>query len=219
MVVALAIDWPTAPLLPESGTSSATRWRVSSVGNTGCSDPGEGVGVTTGGRPPPGMILHAASVSASKPTDRRRFQLPNMLAAPARMVHKARRERRARPSSRTSHAGLYIVATPIGNLGDITRRAVDVLGRCDAVACEDTRVTGKLLKHLGISKPLWRYDDHAGERDRAKLVDRCASGPWRWSAMPERRWCPIPAIAWCAMRARRALRSPAFPGRARRSWR
>lgn len=66
--------------------------------------------------------------------------------------------------------GLYIVATPIGNLGDITVRAVDVLNRCDAVACEDTRVTGKLLKHLGISKPLWRYDDHAGESDRARLV-------------------------------------------------
>ncbi|QYU69951.1 16S rRNA (cytidine(1402)-2'-O)-methyltransferase [Leptolyngbya sp. 15MV] len=66
--------------------------------------------------------------------------------------------------------GLYIVATPIGNLGDITLRAVDVLNRCDAVACEDTRVTGKLMKHLGIAKPLWRYDDHAGEHDRARLV-------------------------------------------------
>lgn len=66
--------------------------------------------------------------------------------------------------------GLYIVATPIGNLGDVTMRAVDVLSRCDAIACEDTRVTGKLLKHLGLSKPLWRYDDHAGENDRARLV-------------------------------------------------
>jgi 16S rRNA (cytidine1402-2'-O)-methyltransferase len=68
-------------------------------------------------------------------------------------------------------AGLYIVATPIGNLGDITMRAADVLRRCDAVACEDTRVTGKLMKHLEVSKPLWRYDDHAGERDRARLVE------------------------------------------------
>lgn len=66
--------------------------------------------------------------------------------------------------------GLYIVATPIGNLGDVTLRAVDILQRCDAVACEDTRVTGKLLKHLGVSKPLWRYDDHASEQDRARLV-------------------------------------------------
>jgi 16S rRNA (cytidine1402-2'-O)-methyltransferase len=66
--------------------------------------------------------------------------------------------------------GLYIVATPIGNLGDITLRAVDVLTRCDGVACEDTRVTGKLMKHLGLSKPLWRYDDYASDKDRARLV-------------------------------------------------
>ncbi|WP_115366187.1 16S rRNA (cytidine(1402)-2'-O)-methyltransferase [Alteripontixanthobacter maritimus] len=66
--------------------------------------------------------------------------------------------------------GLYIVATPIGNLGDITLRAIETLRGCDGVACEDTRVTGKLLKHLGISKPLWRYDDHSEERDRARLV-------------------------------------------------
>ncbi len=70
--------------------------------------------------------------------------------------------------------GLYIVATPIGNLGDITLRAVDVLSRCDGVACEDTRVTGKLLKHLGLSKPLWRYDDHASDKDRARLVSSMA---------------------------------------------
>ena len=67
--------------------------------------------------------------------------------------------------------GLYLVATPIGNLGDITMRAVDTFARCDAVACEDTRVTGKLLKHLGISKPLWRYDDHSDAAARARLVE------------------------------------------------
>ena len=67
--------------------------------------------------------------------------------------------------------GLYIVATPIGNLGDVTVRAVDVLARCDAIACEDTRVTRKLVQHLGLVKPLWRYDDHASEEDRTRLLD------------------------------------------------
>ncbi|ANY20500.1 Ribosomal RNA small subunit methyltransferase I [Tsuneonella dongtanensis] len=74
-------------------------------------------------------------------------------------------------SSASLPPGLYIVATPIGNLGDITFRAVETLGACDGVACEDTRVTGKLLKHLGLSKPLWRYDDHAGDKDRSRLVE------------------------------------------------
>ena len=67
--------------------------------------------------------------------------------------------------------GIYIVATPIGNLGDITLRAVDILQRCDAIACEDTRIAGKLLKSLQISKPLRRYDDHSHEATRAQLID------------------------------------------------
>lgn len=67
--------------------------------------------------------------------------------------------------------GLYIVATPIGNLGDITVRAAEVLARCDVIACEDTRVTAKLLQHLGLRKPMWRYDDHSGERERSKLLE------------------------------------------------
>jgi 16S rRNA (cytidine1402-2'-O)-methyltransferase len=66
--------------------------------------------------------------------------------------------------------GLYIVATPIGNLGDITVRAVTVLRGVAAVACEDTRVTGKLLNHLGIKQKLIRYDDHASEAAREGLL-------------------------------------------------
>lgn len=73
--------------------------------------------------------------------------------------------------------GLYIVATPIGNLGDITLRAIEVLKRVEAVACEDTRVTGKLLHHLGIRKRMIRYDDHASEADRARLLDLMRGGP------------------------------------------
>ena len=85
------------------------------------------------------------------------------------MGHKHRVSGTQRPDPLSP--GLYIVATPIGNLGDITRRAADVLSRCDLVACEDTRVTGKLFRHLGISKPLWRYDDHSGETDRERLLE------------------------------------------------
>lgn len=71
--------------------------------------------------------------------------------------------------------GLYIVATPIGNLGDMTRRAIETLGRCDLVACEDTRVTGKLLNLLGLHKPMRRYDDHASEGARDALLGEMAT--------------------------------------------
>ncbi|WP_082364571.1 16S rRNA (cytidine(1402)-2'-O)-methyltransferase [Novosphingobium sp. AAP93] len=73
--------------------------------------------------------------------------------------------------------GLYIVATPIGNLGDVTRRAIDVLSRCAVIACEDTRVTGKLLHHLGIKRPLRRYDDHASDAAREALLGEMTRGP------------------------------------------
>ena len=66
--------------------------------------------------------------------------------------------------------GLYIVATPIGNLGDVTLRAIETLRGVSAVACEDTRVTARLLNHLGISKRMIRYDDHSGEADRDALL-------------------------------------------------
>lgn len=70
--------------------------------------------------------------------------------------------------------GLYIVATPIGNLGDITPRAAAVLARADVIAAEDTRVTAKLLAHLGLRVPMTPYHDHSDERARAALVARMA---------------------------------------------
>jgi 16S rRNA (cytidine1402-2'-O)-methyltransferase len=72
---------------------------------------------------------------------------------------------------------LYIVATPIGNLEDITFRAVRVLRECDAIACEDTRQTRKLLDHFGISsKPLLSYHEHNEAARTADLLERLAGG-------------------------------------------
>jgi 16S rRNA (cytidine1402-2'-O)-methyltransferase len=71
--------------------------------------------------------------------------------------------------------GLYIVATPIGNLGDISARAAALLARADVIAAEDTRVTAKLLSHLGLRVPMTPYHDHSDERVRAALVERMAS--------------------------------------------
>lgn len=72
--------------------------------------------------------------------------------------------------------GLYVVATPIGNLRDITLRALDVLAGCDLVLAEDTRVSGKLLAAFGLSKKLERYDEHAAERARPKILAALAEG-------------------------------------------
>jgi len=72
---------------------------------------------------------------------------------------------------------LYVVATPIGNLGDLTLRAIDLLKSCERVAAEDTRRTRQLLSHLGIEgKPLDALHAHSSARDVAKLVERLESG-------------------------------------------
>ena len=71
---------------------------------------------------------------------------------------------------------LYVVATPIGNLGDITLRAVEVLRGVDVVAAEDTRHSGLLLKHFEIKKPFVSYHEHNEAVRTAELVDRLARG-------------------------------------------
>jgi 16S rRNA (cytidine1402-2'-O)-methyltransferase len=71
---------------------------------------------------------------------------------------------------------LVLVPTPIGNLGDLTERAKEALASADLVACEDTRRTGGLLKHLGIDKPLLRFDDHAGEEAFLRVAAELAAG-------------------------------------------
>ena len=71
--------------------------------------------------------------------------------------------------------GLYIVATPIGNLGDLSPRAAETLRQASLILAEDTRVTGKLLKHIGAKSPMRRYDDHSRDSDRERIVSRLAS--------------------------------------------
>lgn len=66
--------------------------------------------------------------------------------------------------------GLHVVATPIGNLGDLSPRGADTLKRADRILAEDTRVTAKLLAHIGAKTPMLRYDDHTNEAERDRIV-------------------------------------------------
>lgn len=73
-------------------------------------------------------------------------------------------------------ASLYVVATPIGNLADLTLRAIQVLARADAVACEDTRVSAALLRHLGLDRPLLAVHEHNEAAAAQGVVARLAQG-------------------------------------------
>jgi len=73
-------------------------------------------------------------------------------------------------------AGLYLVATPIGNLRDITLRALETMAAADVIACEDSRVTRKLTEHYGIATPLTPYHEHNAAEARPKILVRLASG-------------------------------------------
>ena len=75
----------------------------------------------------------------------------------------------------TLSPGLYIVATPIGNLGDLSPRAAATLAAADVIAVEDSRVTAKLLRHIGVKRPMVAYHDHSGEGVRPSLIARMAT--------------------------------------------
>lgn len=86
-------------------------------------------------------------------------------------------ETHVKPNVHKLPAGLYLIATPLGNIGDISHRAVAVLKSLDLLACEDTRVVRRLCSALAIAAPrLVRYDDHADERARAQLVAAVRAG-------------------------------------------
>ena len=72
--------------------------------------------------------------------------------------------------------GLYLVATPIGNLGDVTLRALETLAGVEVVACEDSRVTRRLFERYGISTPLLTYHEHNAETARPKILARLEAG-------------------------------------------
>jgi 16S rRNA (cytidine1402-2'-O)-methyltransferase len=78
--------------------------------------------------------------------------------------------------ARKQPSGLYLVATPIGNLADITLRALEVLAGCDVIACEDTRVTRKLTARYGIATALTPYHEHNAAVARPKILARLARG-------------------------------------------
>ncbi len=82
----------------------------------------------------------------------------------------------ASPSETGLTPGLYIVATPIGNLGDITIRALETLKAVDAIACEDTRHTIMLLNRYGLHKPLLAYHDHNADQMRPEILQRLEAG-------------------------------------------
>ncbi|MBI4354214.1 MAG: rRNA small subunit methyltransferase 1, partial [Candidatus Omnitrophica bacterium] len=71
---------------------------------------------------------------------------------------------------------LYLVGTPIGNLKDLSARAVETLKSVDVIACEDTRQTGKLLTHYGITKPLTSLHDHNERQKTPQLIEQLKSG-------------------------------------------
>lgn len=79
------------------------------------------------------------------------------------------------PSS-AAKAYLYIVATPIGNMGDITTRAIDTLKQVDIIACEDTRTSGKLLSNFGIDTQTWAYHEHNSEVQTPKIIEMIQRG-------------------------------------------
>ena len=73
-------------------------------------------------------------------------------------------------------SGLHVVATPIGNLRDISLRALETLAAADIVACEDTRVTRKLFDHYALTSPMMSYHDHNAEIARPKILEMLAAG-------------------------------------------
>jgi 16S rRNA (cytidine1402-2'-O)-methyltransferase len=107
---------------------------------------------------------------------RRQKSMARRRENPASSDHPIERTRPSKRPGRALDPGLYVVATPIGNLGDVTLRALEVLRDVNLIACEDTRVTAKLLNAHGITTKLFAYHDHNAERVRPALIERLQRG-------------------------------------------
>lgn len=92
------------------------------------------------------------------------------------MTEPSRGAASSKPSADALAPGLYVVATPIGNLGDMAPRAREVLSAADVVACEDSRTTGKLAALLGLTVALKPYHEHNAARVRPQLIERLKRG-------------------------------------------
>ena len=99
-----------------------------------------------------------------------------------------------------------MVGTPIGNLGDMSPRVAEAFRAADAICCEDTRVTSKLLAHLGISKTLIRCDENVIVQRAPELVDRLLAGLWRLPPTQACRAFPIRARSSLTLPTMRASR-------------
>src|SRR6201989_1838153 len=99
--------------------------------------------------------------------------MPGGLAEPSSGSFVVAGPRRAAPKAAP---GLYLVATPIGNLGDITLRALQTLAGVDVIACEDTRITRRLTERYAISAQLKQYHEHNAEAARAKILEALGQG-------------------------------------------
>jgi 16S rRNA (cytidine1402-2'-O)-methyltransferase len=116
---------------------------------------------------------HASIVSSSSENLNPSQSNPSCHAEPEKPTGQ---HRLSKPSVDPLKPGLYIVATPIGNARDITLRALELLQTCDVIACEDTRVTGKLLSLHGISAKLIPYHEHNAEKVRPAIIKRVKNG-------------------------------------------
>ena len=97
-----------------------------------------------------------------------------------------------------TRATLSIVATPIGNLGDITLRALQTLKDADVIACEDTRVSSKLLARYEIKKPLLIFHAQSGPQAGRRILALLGEGKWHLLPMPALQASQTPVASLCA---------------------